>query len=50
MKTNMANTVSRKEYVSPEMVNLTLCERDVLNASAGSNSEIDYEWDWGTDL
>ena len=50
MKTNMANTVNRKEYVSPEMENLTLCECDVLNASAGSNSEIDYEWDWGTDL
>ena len=48
MKTNMANTVNRKEYVSPEMVNLTLNECDVLNASAGlNNEEIDYGWDWG---
>ena len=47
MKTNMANTVNRKEYVSPEMVNLTLNECDVLNASADPNGEIDYGWDWG---
>ncbi len=47
MKTNMANTVSRKDYISPDMVNLDLYESDVLSNSGFGKEETDYVWDWG---